>query len=184
MDSTRIQIPEELFAPAESLHFEGVYHLDRMDVGPDEYVFDEPVSWQVDVTNTGEALLVMGVARGEATSLCGRCLEEVRIPLEGEITGYYLIEAESAQDLEDMEGDEYEVLGQDDVIDLEVPIRAALLLDVPLVPLCDEDCKGLCLQCGSNLNEGPCDCEPAGEGEDDFAPENPFAVLKSLKLDD
>ena len=183
MQSTRIQIPDELFAPAESSHFEGEYDLGRMEVGPDEYVFAEPLSWQVDVTNTGEALLVMGTVSGRAVTLCGRCLEEVTVSLEGEVSGYYLIEPEAAAELEDMEGDEFEVLGEDEVIDLEDPIRAALLLEIPLVPLCDEECKGLCLSCGSNLNEGPCDCEPVQE-EDTALADNPFAVLKSLKLDD
>ncbi|MBR5260400.1 MAG: DUF177 domain-containing protein [Eggerthellaceae bacterium] len=184
MESTRIQIPDELFAPAESSHFEGEYQIDRLEVGPDEYVFCGPLSWQVDVTNTGEAFLVMGTVEGEAVTLCGRCLEEVRVTLGGEVDGYYLIDPASAEDLEDMEGDEFDVLGEDDVIDIEGPIRAALLLEIPLVPLCDEDCKGLCLSCGSNLNEGPCDCEPVEEVEEEEPANNPFAVLKSLKLDD
>ncbi len=184
MESTRIQIPDELFAPAESSHFEGEYLLDRLEVGPDEYVFEGPLTWQVDVTNTGEAFLVMGTIKGSASALCGRCLEEVRVSLSGQIDGYYLIDAQSAEDLEDMEGDEFELLPEDEVIDLEVPIKAALLLDLPLVPLCDEDCKGLCLDCGSNLNEGACSCEPAPEQQDDGVnPDNPFAVLKGLKLD-
>ena len=184
MESTRIQIPNELFAPAESSHFEGIYDIGRLEVGPDEYVFDGPLAWSVDVTNTGEAFLVMGTVEGRATTLCGRCLEEVSIPLSGEVNGYYLIEPESAEDLEDMEGDEFEVLGEDEVIDLEVPIKAALLLDIPLVPLCDEECKGLCLECGSNLNEGPCGCAPKQDEEDDgVSPDNPFSVLKGLKLD-
>ena len=108
MESTRIQIPNELFAPAESSHFEGIYDIGRLEVGPDEYVFDGPLAWSVDVTNTGEAFLVMGTVEGRATTLCGRCLEEVSIPLSGEVNGYYLIEPESAEDLEDMEGDEFD----------------------------------------------------------------------------
>lgn len=187
MDSTLIQIPNELFAPAESSHFEGEYRIDRLEVGPDEYVFEAPLTWQVDVTNTGEAFLVIGKVEGEAVTLCGRCLEEVRISLQGEVDGYYLIDPASAEDIEDLEGDEYDVLGENDTIDIEVPLRAAILLEIPAVPLCDEDCQGLCLECGANLNEGPCDCAPASEEEaadDGVNPNNPFAVLKSLKLDD
>ena len=184
MEATRIQIPEELFSPAESSHFEGRYDLGRLEVGPDEYVFAEPLSWQVDVTNTGEALLVMGEVSGEARALCGRCLEEASFSLVGEITGYYLLEEQAARDLEDMEGDEFELLGEDEAIDLEGPIRAALLLELPLVPLCDDECKGLCLSCGSSLNEGPCGCEPEQEGEGSVPADNPFAVLRTLKLDD
>lgn len=185
MESTRIQIPNELFAPAESFHFEGEFPIGCLEVGPDEYAFEAPLAWKVDVTNTGEAFLVMGRVTGEAVTLCGRCLEEVRVPFDCEVDGYYLIDPEGAEGLDDMEGDEYEVLGEDDTIDIEVPIRSAILLDIPLVPLCDEDCKGLCLECGSNLNEGPCGCEPEADEEPDdgISPDNPFAVLKGLKLD-
>ena len=59
---------------------------------------------------------------------------------------------------------------------------AGVLIELPLVALCDEECLGLCPQCGKNLNEGPCDCKPKDE-EDDFS-QNPFAVLKNLDLSD
>ena len=53
----------------------------------------------------------------------------------------------------------------------------ALLVALPLKPLCREDCAGLCPQCGANLNEGPCGCEP--DTEDDR-----WAALRELKLED
>mgnify|MGYP000337985405 CR=1 FL=1 len=78
-----------------------------------------------------------------------------------------------------MDEDEFDVLPADKVIDLEPLITAALLLEFPLIPLCDEECKGLCPQCGANLNEGPCGCEPAADDDDDMPP-NPFAALKDF----
>jgi uncharacterized protein len=39
-------------------------------------------------------------------------------------------------------------------------LREALLLRAPHFPLCSSECKGLCPQCGRNLNEGPCTCRP------------------------
>ena len=74
-----------------------------------------------------------------------------------------------------MDEDEFDVLPADKVIDLEPLITAALLLEFPLIPLCDEECKGLCPQCGANLNEGLCGCEPAADDDDDMLP-NPFAA--------
>ena len=79
--------------------------------------------------------------------------------------------------------DEFDVLPADKVIDLEPLITAALLLEFPLIPLCDEECKGLCPQCGANLNEGPCGCEPAADDDDDMPP-NPFAALKDFPFDE
>ena len=50
------------------------------------------------------------------------------------------------------------------------------------MPLCDEECKGLCPTCGANLNDGPCGCAPAEDAGDD-APPNPFAVLKDFPFE-
>ena len=181
MEATRIHIPSELFAPAESSHFEGTLSVPVMKAGPDLYDFAEPLAWQVDVTNTGDALLVTGTVEGEAKTSCARCVDEFSFSVTGEIEGYFLIDSEKEAP-DDMGDDEFDVLPEDDVIDLEPLIRAALLLEFPLVPLCDDDCLGLCPTCGANLNEGPCGCEPAVEPDDDVPP-SPFAVLKDFPFD-
>ncbi len=49
-----------------------------------------------------------------------------------------------------------------DKVDLEPLARESLILDLPLVPLCKDDCRGLCATCGKDLNTGDCDCAPAG----------------------
>ena len=134
-----------------------------------------------DVTNTGDALLVTGTVEGEAKTSCARCVDEFSFPVTGEVEGYFLIGADREAP-EDMDDDEFDVLPDDNVIDLEPLLRAALLLEFPLVPLCDEECKGLCPTCGANLNDGPCGCAPAEDAGDD-APPNPFAVLKDFPFE-
>lgn len=176
MTSLKLSIPSELFAPAESSHFEGTYDLPVFKSGPDLYSFVEPLSWSVDVSNVGDALLLEGVVEGQAATSCGRCLEPVSVQVIGDVEGFFLINDGDAP--EDMEGDEFEVLGEDAEIDLEPLLQQAILLAVPLVPLCNEDCLGLCLQCGANLNTDPCDCD---DGEEIELPDgNPFAVLLDI----
>jgi uncharacterized protein len=58
------------------------------------------------------------------------------------------------------EGETYP-LGHEE-IDLDPLIREALLLALPLAPLCQAGCRGICPTCGADLNEGPCGCPPAG----------------------
>ena len=53
---------------------------------------------------------------------------------------------------------------------------------MPLVPLCDDDCKGICPDCGADLNEGPCSCGETDDGEEDGA-KNPFSVLKNFPFE-
>ena len=140
MESLRIHIPSELFAPAESSHFEGTVAIPVMKAGPDLYDFTGPLAWQADITNTGDALLVTGTVEGEAKTACARCLDEFSFPVTGDLEGYFLLDETKAAP-EDMDDDEFEVLSSDNVIDLEPIITAALLLEFPLIPLCDEDCR-------------------------------------------
>ena len=86
-----IAIPEALLETAATRHFEGTLDLAELAAGPDTYTFAAPVSWSVEATNTGDAILVQGTAAGDATTQCARCLEDVTYGLEGDIEGYFLI---------------------------------------------------------------------------------------------
>lgn len=178
-----IEVPKELFAPAAYAHYEGQFELGVMKAGPDFYDFLEPLTWSVDISNTGDALLLQGEVEGVGRTSCVRCLEPVDIDFFGELDGYYLLDPESAP--EDMEGDEFDILADDHKIDLEPLIMSALLLDVPYVPLCDDDCKGICPECGVNLNNETCTCaeKAAAEAAEEAVANNPFAVLKGLNLE-
>lgn len=184
MDPLRITMPQELFAPAAYEHFDGEASIPVLKAGPDLYDFEGPLAWQADVTNTGDALLVTGEVRGVARTACARCLEQFSFPVVGEIEGYFLIDADKEAP-DEMEDDEFEVLPDDRAIDFMPLITSALLLEFPLIPLCDDDCKGLCPSCGADLNEGPCGCgadaQVKAEGEQGAAPErkNPFDALKN-----
>ena len=72
-----------------------------------------------------------------------------------------------------LEGETYPL--DDDTLDLEPLVRDALLLELPLAPLCTEDCAGLCPSCGADRNETQCDCRV-----DDTDPR--WAALRSLEL--
>jgi uncharacterized protein len=65
---------------------------------------------------------------------------------------------------------------RDDRIDLNELLREQFYLALPMKPLCQEGCKGLCSQCGTNLNLGSCDCAPVWE-------DPRLAALKGLKRD-
>ncbi len=181
MSSVTIEVPDKLFAAAESLPFSGTFELPELTQGTDVYSFSHPLKWNVQVTNTGGALLVTGTVSGDAVTDCARCLEPAAYLLEGEVEGYFLIPGSDVE-LTDEEREEYEVLGEDHVIDLEPLLIAALSIEVPLTPLCDDGCKGLCAGCGANLNVEECTCDKGSE-DDDFHP-SPFAVLSNITFED
>ena len=179
MDSLVVDIPDKLFAVAESLSFEGAYALPSLSHCSNEYRFAKPLHYCVQISNTGGALYVGGYVEGDATVECVRCLEETTYHLRGEVEGYFLTPG-SDRELTEEEEDEYEVLPESHQIDLEPLLRVALMLDMPLSPLCDDNCKGLCPYCGANLNKETCDCKPEEEPES----ANPFSVLKTIRFDE
>ena len=182
MESPHIEVPAQLFAPAESLSFAGTYNLPELVQGVDTYTFEHPLTWEVTVSNTGGALLVTGIVTADAVTSCVRCLEPAEYRLEGEVEGYYLI-PDSDVELTEEEKEEYELLGEDHIIDLSPLFVAALSLELPHTPLCDDDCKGLCAGCGANLNVEECTCEKTEKEEDEFHP-NPFSVLRNIKFEE
>ena len=105
------------------------------------------------------------VARGRVTAAirhtCRRCLTEWAEPLEVDFLEVLGTDPEA----------EYRLHG--DEADLEPPLRDAVLLALPLRPVCRPDCRGLCAVCGADLNTGPC------SGHDE-APGSPFAPLRDL----
>lgn len=104
---------------------------------------------------------VYAVAQGE----CIRCLDPVEIVIERKIQELYNYEPtnergkkkkRSSEDLtsEDLDGAE-EFMMDGDILDLETPIRDAIVLSLPTNPVCSQDCLGLCPECGGKWAELP-----------------------------
>jgi uncharacterized protein len=88
---------------------------------------------------------------------CRRCLKPVDGVLHTHVREMYRPRGPGEADDEDEET--YPLSGEQ--LDLRPLVRDAILLDLPIAPLCREDCRGLCPTCGADLNDGPCDCPPA-----------------------
>ena len=175
-----VDVHQALFATAESASYEGIFEIDAIDMGPDVYTPEGPFEWSALLTNVGGAILVSGTVAGSVYTDCARCLEKASFDVEGEIEGYFIIPGQGEAP-EDMDEDEFDELPEDNRLDLEPLVMAGIVIDLPLVPLCSEDCKGLCSQCGANLNEGPCGC--THDEEETISASNPFAVLKNIEFE-
>ncbi|MFI9236877.1 YceD family protein [Streptomyces sp. NPDC053079] len=108
-----------------------------------------------------EGVLVTGTARAPLTGECVRCLEPLERELEAdfqEMFSYPDADARSrhADTGDDAEDDEEDMLFlEDDMFDLEPVLRDAVVLSLPLQPVCQEDCPGLCSECGARLADDP-----------------------------
>ena len=99
---------------------------------------------------------------------CRRCLTPVSTPLNLEIGALFTQDPEAADD-----PDSYAVAPDATEVDVTPAIREELVLAAPRYVECREDCKGLCPQCGKDLNAGPCGCPPAADAR--------WQPLKALK---
>jgi len=128
-------------------------------------------------------VFVRGPLTGWLEVACSRCLGPARVILDEDLAVTYLPRASVAGDEagEDgpaeaparAEGEEGEALGvelsggdldvygyEGEELDLTPLFREQIILAVPFAPLCSEECKGLCPQCGADLNQETCECKP------------------------
>jgi uncharacterized protein len=98
-----------------------------------------------------EGVLATGRVSGSLVAECVRCLDPVEVELDADFQELFYY------DLEDLSPEELEeaVSVIEELVDVEALVRDAVMLDLPLQPLCEPDCPGLCPQCGAPLAEDP-----------------------------
>ncbi len=117
--------------------------MEGVEIGDRTIELPEPIDLTLQVTNSGEEYLVTGKLKGNIFIECSRCLENFLYPMDIDFFAEFL----------------HDELVNDNQIDLTESIYEHLLLELPIKTICKEDCKGLCPQCGQNLNLRECGCD-------------------------
>jgi uncharacterized protein len=144
-----------------------------------EVRFEHPLAVDLRAFRSRDMIAVQGRLTTRVKLACARCLvlhlEDLDLAFElsylqnsGPVTA-------EADDETEIDADEAGLMRfEGDTIDLSEGIGEQIIMGLPFKPLCDSDCKGLCSQCGVNLNHADCTCAPS-------SPDSPFAVLKQLQ---
>jgi len=137
----------------------------------------------LDLYADGTHVFAAGTFKGYLTVACSRCIEPVKLVLDEKLRVTFMPPGEMPQEDTEAPSEEGPEVSEEDLdvfaydgerVDLEPLFREQFVLAVPYAPLCKEDCKGLCPQCGIDRNTGTCSCEK---------PIDPrLAALKGLKL--
>jgi len=153
-------------------------HL-REDVPPDHPMWSEmdvqlkePLHVDLTARSVGTGVFVRGRVSGKLALACRRCLVETEWELDEPVDLLF----QELEDEEDADGEVYPLPARGTELDLTEPIREHVLLRAPQYALCREECRGLCPKCGTNLNEGSCDCAPEEK-------DSPWGALKNVKFD-
>lgn len=140
----------------------GMLPAEFLDLAEDDQ-FSTAGEFEYDLTAqlVSGGVLVSGKISAPFASECGRCLAPVEFTLSVDDLHLFF---ELPENLEILEVDE--------------DLRAELLLQLPMNPLCSPDCQGLCPECGCNLNNQNCSCRIENTAEK----VSPWSALDSLKL--
>ena len=146
-----------------------------------DFVPAGPFTLKGDLKRINQELIFRGRLKGAVRLACGRCLEEFILEVSGPLEAQWRIvpapagrssrQEEDGPRLEDLETGGLQQGG----LDLDEYVLEQVILNLPMGPLCREDCRGICPVCGVNRNSGPCRC-PEGSKQ------NPFKELEKLKL--
>jgi uncharacterized protein len=111
-----------------------------------------PIDLDLRLESVMEGVLVSATARAEVTGECVRCLDPVERSLEVTLQELYAYPGRERDDVDD----ETELPAlEGELFDLEPVLRDAVVLALPLQPVCRDDCPGLCAQCGAHLADDP-----------------------------
>jgi len=130
--------------PPEGASFEGEDEAAILDLGEEAESRPEgPVKYRLKVQAVSNELIVNGELSADMSFRCSKC---------GDFFGARVQEPgfKCVREIED----------EGECVDLTGDIREAMILAFPSYPQCNKECRGLCPQCGTNLNKGQCGCEP------------------------
>lgn len=127
--------------PAEGMFLEEVSSARDLDLEAANINFLEPINIKAEVYKITNAVTISLKLKSRIRIICSRCLAEFDKALDRNFNFSYPIQK------------------MQDYINPDQDIREEIILDYPLKPLCKIDCKGLCPQCGKDLNQGKCSCK-------------------------
>jgi uncharacterized protein len=125
------------------------------------------VSLDLELQSVNEGIVAKGTVQAPFEGECRRCLTTVRGTLQADVMEIF--------EDEPVEGETRKL--DHDRIDLEPIARDTVLLELPLAPVCRDDCAGLCAECGADLNQGDC-----GHGHD--VVDDRWSALEGLTFDE
>ena len=132
----------------------------------DLYTVVAPVELSMDVHKSGkDSYEVKGFANTRLELFCSRCLEAFEVPVNATFELRYVPQAQNVGEGEREVADDdlATAFYRDGVLDLTELLREQFQLALPMKPLHDDDCRGLCAVCGANLNRTACDHQPTWE---------------------
>ena len=186
LDPLYIQVLPRLLNTRSMEEAQGILDLKSIDIGHRHFSLPEGISYDASLTNTGEAVLLMGQATAVLATECDRCLEPATLSITGELQGYFLFDKEKINEDEDLE--EFEEVDKKGRVDIAPNILASIVFEIPTVALCGAECEGfeqvMSEEEAAAVEEAASETQGNTSTEGDNNPPHPFAALKDFKFED
>lgn len=138
------------------IDFKHSLDLGKISTKAREIVLTNPVDIKGSAYMTDEGLYLDAIVSYEYYENCARCLKEFINKVETVLSGRLLETSKSSRTIDD---DELVFYYDNDEVELTEQVLSSILLSLPMKSLCDDNCKGLCLVCGKDLNIEECNCD-------------------------
>ena len=144
----------------ESKDFHFSETAEEMEISAEGIKFPNPIAVDITATLSGDEIICQGEVFTEVEIECSRCLDIFDYEIKADLQFVVQI-LDSPVEAENDSDEDFEVIAKsENLLDISQRVRDAMVLTLPLKPLCSEECQGLCSMCGANLNDGECDCTP------------------------
>lgn len=161
-----------------SLHKDGDWFQDLLPEKEKKDFSIEGIEVSCHAKKIRDTVFIDGSMETTVAANCCRCLEATHLPVKTSFRYVFVPEKNGSKKEDELSAEDLEYgYYQDDVIDLDALIFEQVMLQIPIKVLCMDTCKGLCPQCGMNLNAANCGCHTEHVDER-------LAVLKEFRVID
>lgn len=132
---------------------------EEFDLAFPDYLFSEPVDIQLHISHIDTQYIIRGLTTTKVGTKCVKCLTPFELPVRQEINWAIQIADDPKMIAQEEESEDFWLVEKGCTqLDIGNRIREMVLVSLPTHPVCRQDCRGLCAQCGANLNDSPCGC--------------------------
>ena len=164
--------------PSSGFVFKFSANSEQFGINQSDCVIQNPVIINGELKLLKKEIYLKGEAKADLVLICSRCLSSFQFRAETEVFARFITKPlvnEYEMERKMLEEEIYTEFYSDSKINIAQSVRDSIMLALPMIQLCDNDCRGLCSYCGQNFNKSICQC-----GED-IAIDPRLEKLKQLK---
>jgi len=145
----------------EGLSFSLLLNKDQLEIDQKDLSISIDIAVNGSLTRLGDDIFLNGNVVTCVIASCSRCLDTLSFPIDSDFKSHFISSSDSDLSKNEVELSTSDIdteVYENQQIDLTQSVRDGILLAVPVICLCADSCKGICSQCGKNLNQGLCNC--------------------------